>query len=182
MKHELLMKPMRCFFFVVGLSLLSFSVALGQPAGGQAVDNVETTVNYWVHGGPAATSLGIGASGGVAIEFDRHVFSLRGVSTDRSLGAETWEVAFLYGRAITSEHFTMSAGAGTSVVGGMRYPKLFGGEDGEAFEPMIGFPLEGQVAWTPTGVLSLGLHAFANVNTAHPFGGMGLTLRMGALR
>lgn len=176
------MEPMRCFCLVVAMSLLGFSGAVGQPTGGQAVDNVGTEMNYWVHAGPTATTLGVGASGGVAVEFDRHVFSLRGVSTDRSLGAETWEVAFLYGRAIASEHFTVSAGAGTSVVGGMRYPKLFGGGEGETFEPMIGFPLEGQIAWAPTRVLSLGLYAFANVNTAHPFGGMGLTLRLGTFR
>jgi hypothetical protein len=88
----------------------------------------------------------------------------------------------LYGRATTTEHLFLSAGTGVSVVGGTGYPRLFGGGRGTAFDPMIGFPLEGQVAWTPTGAVSLGLYAFANVNTAQPLGGLGLTLRLGDLR
>jgi hypothetical protein len=64
----------------------------------------------------------------------------------------------------------------------MRYSRLFGGGEAEEFDPMIGFPLEGQLAWTPTGVASVGLHAFANVNTAHPIGGLGLFIRLGSLR
>jgi hypothetical protein len=47
---------------------------------------------------------------------------------------------------------------------------------------MIGFPLEGQVAWTPSRFMSIGLYALANVNTAQPLGGVGLNLRLGALR
>lgn len=171
------MKYVYRFCFLLGVSLLSVSVSFGQPSGSS-----DTDASYWAYGGPTATTLGVGASGGIAVEFDRHVLSLRGVSTDQTLGRETWEVAFLYGRAATTENFFLSAGAGTSIVGGMRYPRLFGGGEGEEFEAMIGFPLEGQVAWTPTGVVSLGLYAFANVNTAHPLGGVGLTLRLGDLR
>ena len=163
-------------FLLLGLLLLPAS-ALGQPAEGAGAET-----NVWGHGGPAVTTLGLGLSGGLAVEFDQHVLSLRGVSTDRSPGAETWEAAVLYGRATTTEHLFLSAGTGVSVVGGTGYPRLFGGGRGKAFDPMIGFPLEGQVAWTPTGAVSLGLYAFANVNTAQPLGGLGLTLRLGDLR
>lgn len=158
------------------------SVAFGQPTPGQRAEPSDTDVNYWAYGGPAATTLGIGASGGISMELDRHLFSLRGVSTDLVLGRETWEAAFLYGRATATEEFFLSAGAGASIVGGRRYPRLFGGGEGEEFEPMIGFPLEGQVAWTPSGTVSLSLHAFANVNTAHPLGGLGVVLRLGDLQ
>lgn len=171
------MKPLYCFCVALGLGLLPLSPVLGQSA-----DGTETEVHYWIHGGPTATTLGIGIGGGIAVEFDRHVFSLRGVSTDPTPGRETWEVAFLYGRGISTENFYLSVGAGTSVVGGVGYPRLFGGGEGEAFEPMIGFPLEGRVSWAPTDVMALGVYGFANVNTAQPLGGVGLTLRLGHLR
>lgn len=171
------MKTIYCFCVALGLSLLSLSPVLGQPA-----DGTETEVHYWMHGGPTATTLGIGTAGGIAVEFDRHVFSFRGVSTDLTPGREAWEVAFLYGRGTSTEHFFLSAGAGTSVVGGVGYPRLFGGGEEREFEPMIGFPLEGRVSWTPTDVMALGVYAFANVNTAQPLGGVGLALRFGHLR
>lgn len=177
------MKDSFCLCLLALLSILSMSAAFGQSTPEQGAEQPSgTDVSYWAYGGPAATTLGIGASGGVSVEVDRHLFSLRGVSTDPSLSNETWEVAFLYGRATATEEFFLSAGAGTSIVGGMRYPRLFGGGEGEEFEPMIGFPLEGQVAWTPSKIVSLGLHAFANVNTAHPLGGLGIVLRLGDLQ
>lgn len=171
------MQHTSCSCLLLGLLLLPLASALGQPT-----EPTSTGTNVWIYGGPAVTTLGAGASGGVAVEFNQHVLSLRGISTDLALGAETWEAAFLYGRATATEAFFLSAGTGISVVGGTGYPRLFGGGRGEAFDPMIGFPVEGQVAWTPVGALSLGLHAFANVNTAQPFGGLGLTLRLGDLR
>ena len=69
-----------------------------------------------------------------------------------------------------------------AVVGGRRYDALFGGGDAEPFDTMIGFPLEGHATWLPTPVLAVGLHAFADVNTEHPFGGIGVHLRLGRLR
>lgn len=158
------------------------SAAFGQPTPAQRAEPSDTDVSYWAYGGPAATTLGIGASGGVSVEVDHHLFSVRSVSTDPSLGGETWEVAFLYGRVTATEEFLLSAGAGTSIVGGIRYPRFFGGGEGEEFEPMIGFPLEGQVAWTPNKAVALGLLAFANVNTAHPMAALGVVLRLGDLQ
>lgn len=166
-----------CFCVTVGLSLLSLSPVLGQPS-----DRTETEVRYGIHGGPAVTTLGIGTTGGIAVEIDRHIFSVRGVNTNPTPGRETWEIGFLYGRGISTENIFLSAGAGTSIVGGVGYPRLFGGGEGEEFEPMIGFPLEGRVSWIPTAVIALDVYAFANVNTAQPLGGIGLTLRLGNLR
>lgn len=168
---------LRWFCLVVGLTLLSTPAAFGQPT-----HDATSDINVWIHGGPAATNLGLGTIGGAAVEFDRHVFSLRAVSTDQTLGGELWEVAVLYGRDTATEHVFLSAGVGTAVVGGTKYPELFGGGEGDDFDPMIGFPLEGQIAWTPIPAVALGVHAFANVNTAHPLGGVGLTLRLGAVR
>lgn len=168
---------LRWFCLVVGLSLLSPPAVFGQPT-----DDSTTDINVWIHGGPAATALGLGTIGGAAVEFDRHVFSLRAVSTDQAFGDELWEIAVLYGRATATEQVFLSAGVGTAVVGGTRYPGFFGGGRGEDFDPMIGFPLEGQIAWTPVRAVALGVYAFANVNTAHPVGGVGLTLRLGDVR
>lgn len=170
------MKHAYCACILLCLLLFPAS-ALGQPT-----EAASAGTNVWGYGGPAVTTLGSGISGGLAVEFNQHVLSLRGVSTDMSPGAETWEAAVLYGRAATTENFFLSAGTGVSVVGGTGYPRLFGGGTGEAFDPMIGFPIEGQVAWAPTSTLSVGLLAFVNVNTAQPLGGLGLTLRFGALR
>jgi len=152
------------------------------PASAQSGTEADTEITYWIQAGPAATTLGLGMTAGGGLTIDRHVFSLRGVNTDPVVGGETWEVAFLYGRATVAGPVFMSAGAGVSVVGGTRYPRLFGGGEGEHFAPMIGFPLEGHLAWSPVGTVSLGLYAFANVNTAHPMGGLGLLLRLGRLR
>lgn len=172
-----LMTYVRRVCLLLGLSLLSVSAAVGQSPSPE-----ETGVQYWVHAGPAATTLGLGASGGVAVEFARHVFSLRGTSTDPTPNGETWDVALLYGRATTPGAFFLSAGTGVSIVGGTQYSHLFGRDEGEDFEPMIGFPLEGRLAWSPPGPVAFGLYAFANVNTAHPLGGLGLTLHLGRLR
>lgn len=139
-------------------------------------------VQFWLRGGPSVTTLGAGLQADVGVAFDRHVLSLRGTSTDRAVGAETWDVALLYGRALRVRDVHLSAGTGMAVVGGRRYQRLFGGGRGEPLDPMIGFPLEGHVSWTPTGVVAIGLHAFANVNTGQPFGGAGVSVRAGRLR
>ena len=171
------MTHVRYLCLVIGLSMLGLPVASAQLPGEEGSEPT-----YWVRGGPTMTTLGPGVSGGIALEFDRHVLSLRTVSTDPNWGGETWDVAFLYGRATSSEHFFLSAGVGASIIGGQRYSHLFGGGEGEELDPMIGFPLEGQVMWTPTRLVSLGMYAFANVNTGHPFGGLGFELRLGKLR
>ena len=43
----------------------------------------------------------------------------------------------------------------------------------------IGFPLESQVFWTPSGFFGLGLIAFANINKYRWFGGTLLALQLG---
>ena len=141
------------------------------------------SVRLWLQGGPSVTTLGAGLQAGIGVEFDRHVLSLRGTSTDRTVSAETWDVAFLYGRGLVVRSVVhLSAGIGVAVVGGRRYRQLFGGAHGEPFDPMIGFPLEGHVSWMPASVLAVGLHGFANVNTGQPFGGVGVSVRAGRLR
>lgn len=171
--------------FVRGLFVgLIASILAPSLAGAQsepAPPDSSSSLLIWGYGGPALTTLGPGASGGVAVDFERHVFSLRGTSSDPAFGQETWEVAALYGRALPADPFYFWAGVGAAVVGGTKYPRLFGGGKGRPFEPMLGFPLHGQLSWVPTRVVALDLYALANVNTGHPFGALGLALRVGHL-
>jgi len=160
---------------VVGF--LSFSTAVGQSA-----ERTADGVQYWVHVDPSITTLGMGGSVGLAVEADRHVFSLRAASTDPTFGQETWDVGVLYGRALFVDAFMLSASTGVAMVGGRRYKTLFGDGAGTAMETAIGFPLEGALVWEAAPVLALGIRGFANVNTEQPFGGMGVTVRIGRVR
>lgn len=156
--------------------LLAFSTAAGQSAG------EVSSIRYGVYVNPATTTLGPGGSVGLFAETDRHVFSLRAATTDLTFGDDTWDVGVLYGRALLVRAFTFSAGTGVSVVGGRRYPSLFGRGSGRNLEPMIGFPLEGAVTWTAARVFSLGVRAFGNINTGQPFGGLGVTVHVGRMQ
>lgn len=151
------------------LLALSAGAASAQPA----------HLGAWIQAGPAMTTLGPGAHAEGGVTFDGHVLALRGATTDPAPEGETWDVALLYGRALTTGRAHLWAGTGLAVTGGTRYTYLFGGGDGTPFDPMIGFPMEVHAAWAPIPFAAVGLHAFANVNTAHPFGGAGLSLRVG---
>lgn len=148
---------------------------------GQQINIGTSSTNYWVHGGTSINNLGVGIQGGLAVDYNQHVFSLRTVSTDMPYGAQTWDVALLYGRSTTFRSWYLSAGVGAAVTGGTKYPGLFGSGEGTPMETMMGFPLEANLFWQPTNFVGLGIYSFANVNTEHPFGGMGLTIRVGNL-
>lgn len=156
----------------------SHSPLLAQPV----EKEILTGLRYWIYGGPSLTTLGAGVNTGVTVDNNRHLFSLRGTSTYPLFEEETWEVAFLYGRAVMQKNFYLSAGAGVSVVGGTKYPRLFSTDRAEEFEPMIGFPLEARVYWTPVNIAGVGIHTFANINTGQPLGGIALILRLGYFR
>lgn len=136
----------------------------------------------WAEGSPALTTLGLGTRAAVGVTFDRHVLTLRGTTTARTPGGETWDVGLLYGRTVTYGRFQLRGGTGVAVTGGRSYSRLLGDGDGTSFGPVIGFPLEGHVGWVLTGFAAVGIHAFADVNTEHPFGGIGVYLRLGRLR
>lgn len=159
---------------------IAFSGAV--PLCGQQPDDSDSAVTYWLYAGPGLTSLGTGGSAGLGIEFSGNVLSMRATSTALDLGSETWDIALLYGRVVRHEDFLFSAGAGVAVVGGMRYGGLFGAGTAEEMDTQMGFPLGGTALWVPAGVVGIGLHGYANVNTGHPFGGLGVVLRVGKLR
>lgn len=165
-------------------SLAAISVLIGcSSVAGQPADRSPSELSYWFYGGQNLTTLGVGSHGGLAVEFDRHVLSARATSTDLVFGEQTWDVALLYSRATYAGDFFLAAGTGVSVVGGRSFSRLiaFNGETGDKLDPMLGFPLQSQVAWTPIDYGSIGLYGFANVNTGQPFGGAGLYIRIGSL-
>lgn len=158
----------------VCLALFSFSDSWGQQT-----ETSNSELKYWIQAGNSVTTLGPGINGGITFDFNNHVLSLRTVSTDMNYGTETWDVALLYGRSMTYQSLYFSAGVGASVIGGKSYSRLFGSENSTKIETTMGFPLEGRVSWEPTGFVALGVYSFANVNTEQPFGGIGLSIRLG---
>jgi len=164
------------------IALLLAAGFLAAPIAAQPASPSDKSVHYGAYAGPSLTTLGLGMSGGVSVEVDRHVFSLRAISTDPSFGQETWDVGILYGRALLVRSFALSASSGVAVVSGTRYGSLFGRGPGRDLETMIGFPLEAAITWRPTRVLGLSIRGVANVNTGQPLGGLGVTLHVGRLR
>ncbi len=149
----------------------------------QQPPDTESTLRYWGQGGAATTSLGPGLAGSVTLDQNNHLFTLRAINTNlRFTDYDTWEIAFLYGRGYRRGNVHLSAGAGVAVIGGKKYAGLFGGEPAVQAEPMIGFPLGGEIAWTATRFAAIVFYGFANVNTNQPVGGIGLALRLGKVR
>lgn len=166
---------------------LTFAVLLFMLAGslkGQPVmETRHQQLLYQVQVAPTVTTLGTGVSGHASVDYNRHVFTLRAASTDPQFGTDLWDVALLYGRSHWMRDWYLSGGAGASIMGGeYNYSNLLGGPNDDRVETMIGFPLEGQISWVPVSFVSLGAHVFANVNTEQPFGGAGVSIRLGKLR
>lgn len=176
--HGNILRP-KYSLFALPLAIMIASLAITDSFGQQTGTNGNTS--YWVHGGTSVSNLGVGIHGGISVDKNQHVFSFRTVSTDLYYGAETWDVALLYGRSTTFSTWYFSAGVGVAVTGGNKYSRLFGGGNTAPMETTLGFPLEGNISWQPTRFVALGLYGFANVNTEHPLGGMGLLFRLGNL-
>lgn len=170
---------MRCRLAVLILAAGLFGFSPVQAQSPAAAAPGGSNIYYGVHFAPSLTTLGPGLSGGVTVEANRHVFSLRTTSTAPTPADETWDVGLLYGRAVFIRSFVLSASTGVAVVSGTRYRSLFGSGPGRAMDTMIGFPLEGTAVWSPVSALAVGVRAFANVNTEQPFGGIGLTVHVG---
>lgn len=142
----------------------------------------ESGVRYWGYYAPVMSTLGAGNAMGFGVEFNRHTFSVRTAATDTQPMRGTWDIAVMYGRAGMIGSFYATGSTGAAVIAGEQYPELFGGESEGTMEPMLAFPLEGQLSWPVNNILALGIYAFLNVNTNQPFGGIGLTVRLGKLK
>ncbi len=162
---------------IAGILLFSGDRSYCQP-----VSASRTAPYYWVQPGAGITSLGPGLNGSLTVDIDNHLFTFRTVNTDLSLHGDTWEIAFLYGRGSRQRNLHFSAGVGVAVIGGKKYPGFFGGTSPEQVEPMIAFPLGGEIAWLATRYVAAVLHGFINVNTNQPIGGIGISLRIGKVK
>ncbi|MGM0545831.1 MAG: hypothetical protein ACQEST_03850 [Bacteroidota bacterium] len=166
--------PLLVLFWLALLFAVSFSHSYGQE-----VKKTDSDIRYWAEGGSAITTLGVGIQTGVVIDYNNHVFSLGATSTDLDFGTEVWDIAVLYGRSMRYQSLYLSAGTGVAVVGGVGYSDLFGNGTENSIETSLGFPLKGQISWEPIRFLALGIYSFANINTEQPFGGIGVSVRVG---
>jgi hypothetical protein len=98
-----------------------------------------------------------------------------------------WDLGVLYGRfAKTSDGFA-SVSAGVSYVGGVRRGKFLSSSGWISnYEKLtfrtIGIPLEGQLFWTPTSFVGIGIYGFANMNLEKSFFGGLLCIQIGKIR
>ncbi len=177
----LVMSFLHQFLKTIGIAsiLLAIGMPVTNPLLGQPIEDSASRNYFWVSGGPAITTLGPGLTAGATVASNRNLFSVRAISTDHTFGKETWEVALLYGRAISSRQIHFSAGTGVAVVGGTSYSGIFETNSAADLEPIIGFPVEARIYWTPVNFGGIGINGFANINTGQPFGGLALFLRLG---
>ncbi len=162
--------------WLVLLLFVSFSKSYGQE-----VKTKNSDISYWIYGGPSVTTLGIGLQAELAVDYNNHLFLISTTRTDLDFGDETWDVALIYGQSMNYRSFYLSAGTGVAVIGGEGYSDLFGRGTKTSIETTIGFPLRGQISWQPVRFLGLGINSFFNVNTEQPFGGIGVSVKVGKL-
>lgn len=170
----------RSLFICLGLS---FILVTGiSDSYGQRVQQTDSYIDYWVQGGPSVTTLGTGLQAELMVDYNNHLFSISTTSTDVDFGTETWDIALIYGQSMNYHSFYLSAGTGVAVLGGDGYSDLFGRGTKTSIETTIGFPLRGQISWQPIHFLGISINSFFNVNTEQPFGGVGVSLRVGKLQ
>lgn len=145
----------------------------------QGAQKVDSNIRYWVQGGPSLTTLGTGLQAGLMVDYNDHLFSISTTSTDLDFGTETWDTALIYGRSMRYQSLYLSAGTGVAVVGGDGYSDLFGRGTKNSIETSIGFPLRGAISWQPMPFFAFGINSFLNVNTEQPFGGIGISVKVG---
>jgi len=137
----------------------------------------------WVHGGLGEADGGV--SGGISFSYQKgsSLFSIRGVeNAELKLDLwgysgppeEVWDIGALYGRVAKASYGLASISGGIGIVGASD------GEGRSSYRP--GIPVEGQLFWTPSSVLGIGIYGFANLNSERSFAGALFCLQMGILR
>ncbi len=164
------------------IALTTIIVLLGRVDSTFGANDFESGVRLWGYYAPVMSTLGPGSAMGIGVEFNRHIFSVRTAATDTQPMHDTWDIAVMYGRAGTIGSYYISGSTGAAIIAGEQYPNLFGGESEGAMDPMLAFPLEGELSWPVNDMLALGIYALMNVNTNQPFGGLGLTVRLGKIK
>ena len=148
--------------------------------------------HYWVNmgGGFGLVNGGLGESeggisGGLSLSYQTgsSLFSIRGVINEEfkldlwgysGPPERVWDVGVLYGRVAKASWGLASISGGVGIVGASEY-------EGSSSLHM-GIPVEGQLFWTPSYRLGIGIYGFANLNTEKSFAGALLCLQIGRLR
>lgn len=164
-------------FIIILLILMPVFSVTAQPEGQE-----DSQIRFWGYHSQGISTLGAGSAAGISLEYERHVFSLRTVSTASEPFSDTWDVALTYGRSSNIGIFQLIGAVGVSTIRGEQYSGLFGSDSEGQMEPMIGFPIEGHLSWPATKYTAIGLYAFGNVNTNQPIMGLGLSMRVGLVR
>lgn len=137
----------------------------------------------WVRSGLGEDEGGI--SGGISFSYQTgsNLFSIRGVENEEfkldlfgytGPPDKVWDMGVLYGRVAKASWGLASISGGVGIVGASEY-------EGSSSLHM-GIPVEGQLFWTPSYRLGIGIYGFANLNTEKSFAGALLCLQIGRLR
>jgi hypothetical protein len=137
----------------------------------------------WVHGGLGEDEGGI--SGGMSFSYQKgsNLFSIRGVVNEEfkldlwgysGPPEAVWDVGALYGRIAKASWGLASISGGVGIVGASEYEGVT--------SYRLGIPVEGQLFWTPTSILGIGIYGFANLNSKKSFIGALACVQIGILR
>lgn len=170
-----------CALIALGCGILFSAYVPSIHAMAPQQDTPVQGTSIWLFAAPSMTTQGPGATAGLSVDHNRHLFTIRTSFIGTEPYDGTWDAAVLYGRSAVLGRFYVSGSTGVAVTAGDTYNRIVGGSVKGRFEPGIGFPVEGHASLAHTRGLSIGVFAFANVNTWQPFGGVGLALRLGRL-
>jgi hypothetical protein len=137
----------------------------------------------WVQHGLGEDKGGI--SGGMSLSYRQggSLFSVRGVENaefelnlwGNSGNPESiWDIGALYGRIAKASWGLASISGGVGIVGVSHQQEIS--------SLHLGIPMEGQLFWTPTSILGIGIYGFANWNSEKSFAGVLFCLQIGKLR
>ena len=187
--HRSLIQHMLCMVFITGYF----------PCMNFAQDSTEhdSPKFFWAHSGGGLGSYALAFSGGVTYQSGDHLiaFNFNGTTEFNILGPspteETFDYAFLYGRALVTHRVSFGVFAGISYVSSVvRGEKLAGSATPfiqiDKYERLeshaIGFPIRAQYVSVISPVFGIGLAAFGDLNRAKSFGGVVLSLNFGKLK
>ena len=180
------------FLLCIGLVGLILSTG-GSIVYGQDISRDSSAQFGWVNGGLGASSVSgglgessFGVSPGVSFSYQlgnnlysvRHVYNVEfqinvfGVSSPLEA---VWDVGILYGRISKASSGFAAISGGVSIVGAVRHHE-------ERTIITAGFPVEGQLFWTPLDFFGIGIYGFANLNKEKSFIGALFCIQIGKLR
>lgn len=168
--------------FVVLGPLLVLLQMVAVPALSQEDPGEGALSSWWLTAGVGASSEGFSGVAGLDAAVDHHLFSLRGAAAAAVLGPSYWDIGVLYGRIGRFERGMAAASVGLGIMGGNTGSCCLGSSPDAEVPERLSIPLSVRAAWHPTSVVGLGGYMFANINDERPFGGVALTVELGALR